>query len=176
MLSVVKFYFSSSPARLFPNLEGANTRPTRPGLYGLLRSLTARLWLSSRKSMDGHFFQKLHQAPPKGLTPTFEGPSPHFSRSLYLSCSHVHLVKAESVGFESVRQNATEQAGLCEYCLLHNYPLLESKYMSEFPGALHSLTLYVRYLTSSPFKFVVSKYSNVTNALNALSKEPHGPE
>src|SRR2546423_13091253 len=27
--SVVKFYFSSSPARLFPNLEGANTRPGR---------------------------------------------------------------------------------------------------------------------------------------------------
>jgi hypothetical protein len=31
LLSVAKFYLFSSPASLFPNREGANTRPTWPG-------------------------------------------------------------------------------------------------------------------------------------------------
>jgi transposase len=30
VLSIIKFYFFSSPESLFPNPEGANTRPTRP--------------------------------------------------------------------------------------------------------------------------------------------------
>jgi hypothetical protein len=30
VLSIVKFYFLSSPKRLFPNLEAANTMPTVP--------------------------------------------------------------------------------------------------------------------------------------------------